>query len=186
MSQASITSLFTPSGKGQHATQPGDYTPSASSSKAAHTRKHSELDDTSAPEATPLKRPRVTAASRLQSAAPLAERLRPRSLDEFVGQPHLTEPGSLLMSHLGRGATGSIIFWGPPGCVSVPVLRDTAPLVSSLTQAWARRCGKTTLARLLASRTDAVFKELSATDSGIADVRSVVEEAKNLLALTGR
>ena len=47
-------------------------------------------------------------------------------------------------------------------------------------------CGKTTLARLLARRTDAVFKELSATDSGIAEVRAVVEEAKNLLALTGR
>ncbi|TBU31574.1 P-loop containing nucleoside triphosphate hydrolase protein [Dichomitus squalens] len=162
MAQASIASLFTPSSKSQHATQPA-YHPSASLSfKASHARKHSELEDAFAPEATPLKRPRVTASSRLQSAAPLAERLRPRSLDEFVGQPHLTEPGSLLMSHLDRGATGSIIFWGPPGC------------------------GKTTLARLLASRTDAVFKELSATDSGIADVRSVVEEAKNLLALTGR
>ena len=48
------------------------------------------------------------------------------------------------------------------------------------------RCGKTTLARLMAKRTDAVFKELSATDSGIAEVRAVVEEAKSLLALTGR
>lgn len=47
-------------------------------------------------------------------------------------------------------------------------------------------CGKTTLARLLAKRSNAVFKELSATDSGIADVRAVVEEAKSLLALTGR
>lgn len=55
-----------------------------------------------------------------------------------------------------------MIFWGPPGC------------------------GKTTLARLLAKRTDAIFKELSATDSGISDVRAVVEEAKGVLALTGR
>nr|VWO95020.1 Uncharacterized protein [Ganoderma boninense] len=159
MSQASITALFTPSGRSQHASTGAFH---ASSSKASHTRKHSELEDAFAPEATPLKRPRVTASSRLQSVAPLAERLRPRILDEFVGQPHLTEPGSLLMSHLDRGATGSIIFWGPPGC------------------------GKTTLARLLATHTDAVFKELSATDSGIGDVRKVVEEAKNLLALTGR
>ncbi|KAI1795490.1 P-loop containing nucleoside triphosphate hydrolase protein [Ganoderma leucocontextum] len=160
MSQTSITSIFTPSGKGQYASPGAYYT--AASSKATHTRKHSEVEDAFAPESTPLKRPRVTVSSRLQSAAPLAERLRPRSLDEFVGQSHLTEPGSLLMSLLDRGATGSIIFWGPPGC------------------------GKTTLARLLASRTDAVIKELSATDSGIADVRLVVDEAKNLLALTGR
>ncbi|KAI0745327.1 hypothetical protein C8Q76DRAFT_852066 [Earliella scabrosa] len=155
--QASLTSLFTPSGKSQAA-----YYAQPSSSKSGLTRKRSQVEDAAPADTTPLKRPRVTASSRLQSAAPLAERLRPRSLEEFVGQPHLTEPGSLLMSHLDRGATGSIVFWGPPGC------------------------GKTTLARLLAKRTDAVFKELSATDSGIAEVRAVVEEAKGLLALTGR
>ncbi|PCH43682.1 nucleoside triphosphate hydrolase protein [Wolfiporia cocos MD-104 SS10] len=100
--------------------------------------------------------------SRLQSAAPLAERLRPTSLEQFVGQPHLTGPGSLLMRLLNTGVTGSMIFWGPPGC------------------------GKTTLARLLARRTDAAFKELSATDSGIAEVRDIVDDAKGLLSLTGR
>ncbi|KAI0779686.1 P-loop containing nucleoside triphosphate hydrolase protein [Fomes fomentarius] len=157
MSQASITSLFTPSGKASQAS-PSGYYAQPFPSKSRHTRKRSEADDAT----PPLKRPKVTASDRLQSAAPLAERLRPRSLAEFVGQPHLTEPGSLLMSHLDRGATGSIIFWGPPGC------------------------GKTTLARLLAQRTDAVFKELSATDSGIAEVRAVVEEAKSLLKITGR
>ena len=56
-------------------------------------------------------------------------------------------------------------------------------MVDSLTVS---RCGKTTLARLLAKRTNAVFKELSATDSGISDVRSVSDEAKGVLALTGR
>ncbi|OSD07077.1 P-loop containing nucleoside triphosphate hydrolase protein [Trametes coccinea BRFM310] len=160
MSQASLTSLFTPASKATQASS--SFTQPSSSRSAGHTRKRSEAEDLSAVDVTPLKRPRVTASSRLQSVAPLAERLRPQSLEEFVGQPHLTGPNSLLMSQLERGATGSIIFWGPPGC------------------------GKTTLARLLAKRTDAVFKELSATDSGIADVRAVVEEAKNLLALTGR
>lgn len=116
MSQTSLASLFTPSVKGLQAGPGAHY--AASSSRTTHTRKHSEIEDTFAPEPTPLKRPRVTASSRLQSVAPLAERLRPRSLDEFVGQPHLTEPGSLLMGHMDRGATGSIIFWGPPGCVT--------------------------------------------------------------------
>ena len=114
MSQASITSLFTPSQKNAPTSSAAHYAPSSSSK---HARKRSEADDPPA-NAVPFKRPRVTASSRLQSAAPLAERLRPQSLDEFVGQPHLTEPGSLLMSHLARGATGSIVFWGPPGCVA--------------------------------------------------------------------
>ncbi|KAI0665963.1 hypothetical protein C8Q78DRAFT_1198775 [Trametes maxima] len=161
LAQTSLDSLFTTPSKGSQA--PPSLT--QSSSKYGHRRKRSEPEDSdsftidAATDIAPLKRQRVT---RLQSAAPLAERLRPQSLEEFVGQPHLTGPGSLLMSQLDQGATGSIIFWGPPGC------------------------GKTTLARLLAKRTDAVFKELSATDSGIADVRAVVEQAKNLLSLTGR
>lgn len=104
-----------------------------------------------------------TTTSNLESAQPLAERLRPRSLEEFVGQPHLTGPDSLLMNLLSSGGNmGSIIFWGPPGC------------------------GKTTLARLLARRTNAVFKELSATIVGVNEVRQVFEEAKSLLSLTGR
>lgn len=104
-----------------------------------------------------------TTTSNLESAQPLAERLRPRSLEEFVGQPHLTGPNSLLMNLLSSGGNmGSIIFWGPPGC------------------------GKTTLARLLAKRTNAVFKELSATIVGVNEVRQVFEEAKALLSLTGR
>ncbi|KAI0029651.1 P-loop containing nucleoside triphosphate hydrolase protein [Vararia minispora EC-137] len=104
----------------------------------------------------------VTVSSRLQTVAPLAERLRPSSLDEFVGQTHLTGPDSLLLSLSRESGTGSLIFWGPPGC------------------------GKTTLARLMAKRSNAAFKELSATVVGINDVRPIFEEAKNLLQLTGR
>jgi putative ATPase len=55
------------------------------------------------------------ATSRISSAAPLAERLRPQSLDEFVGQPHLTAHDSLLMGLVRTGSTGSMLFWGPPG-----------------------------------------------------------------------
>ncbi|KIM75450.1 hypothetical protein PILCRDRAFT_35723, partial [Piloderma croceum F 1598] len=103
-----------------------------------------------------------TGPSNLQSAAPLAERLRPSSLEEFVGQNHLLGSGSLISNMLDTGSIGSMIFWGPPGC------------------------GKTTLARLLANRTDAIYKELSATSAGITDVRAVFEEAKGALSLTRR
>ncbi|KAF9227429.1 P-loop containing nucleoside triphosphate hydrolase protein [Gyrodon lividus] len=97
-----------------------------------------------------------------KASAPLAERLRPQSLCQFVGQRHLTGPGSLLMNMLESGSLGSIIFWGPPGS------------------------GKTTLSRLLARGADCIFKELSATSSGINDVRTIFEEAKGSLAMTGR
>lgn len=100
--------------------------------------------------------------SNLKSAAPLAERLRPQCLDDFVGQEHLTGPESLLMNMLDSGLIGSLILWGPPGC------------------------GKTTLARLLARHVDCNFRELSATSSGTNDVRAVFEEAKATLSLTGR
>lgn len=58
-----------------------------------------------------------TGSQNLQSAAPLAERLRPTSLDEFIGQSHLLGPGSLMRNMLDTGSIGSMIFWGPPGCV---------------------------------------------------------------------
>ncbi|TDL21712.1 P-loop containing nucleoside triphosphate hydrolase protein [Rickenella mellea] len=133
--------------------------PEASSSK----RKISSLSQ-AAPgtDRTPHTKRAKTAAQNLEKAAPLAERLRPRTLADFVGQPHLTGPGSLLMNLIESGSSGSMIFWGPPGC------------------------GKTTLARLLAKQSDAVFKELSATVVGIKEVREVFEEAKGQLTLLGR
>lgn len=56
-----------------------------------------------------------TKTTNIQAAAPWAERLRPTSMDEFIGQPHLTGPGSLLMNALATGSAGSCILWGPPG-----------------------------------------------------------------------
>ncbi|KAG7446399.1 P-loop containing nucleoside triphosphate hydrolase protein [Guyanagaster necrorhizus] len=111
---------------------------------------------------TPVASKRTKISSSLRSVAPLAERMRPANLEEFIGHSHLTSPDSLFMSGVANGSLGSMIFWGPPGC------------------------GKTTLARLFARRTRSVFKELSATVVGISEVRAVFEEAKNTLSLTGR
>jgi putative ATPase len=85
--------------------------------------------------------------------APLADRMRPRSLDEVLGQEHLAGPGGLLRQ-LGEGPLPSLIFQGPPGT------------------------GKTTLARLFAGGTGARFVQLSAVLSGVADLREAVKEAK--------
>jgi putative ATPase len=87
---------------------------------------------------------------------PLAARMRPRTLSEFVGQPHLVAPGRLLWRSLKAGRLfASMIFWGPPGS------------------------GKTTLARVMASALHCHFVSLSAVMSGVADLRKVVEEARS-------
>jgi putative ATPase len=95
-------------------------------------------------------------ASLFAPPQPLATRLRPRSLHEFVGQEHLVGPGRLLWRALkARRLFSSMIFWGPPGS------------------------GKTTLAKVLARTMDAQFLGLSAVMSGVADLRKVVEEARH-------
>ena len=63
----------------------------------------------------PVKRSKHTIGSHLQAASPLAERLRPNTLDDFVGQAHLIGPDSFLSTLIDKGALGSIILWGPPG-----------------------------------------------------------------------
>ncbi len=88
--------------------------------------------------------------------APLAERMRPRRLDEVVGQRHLVGEGGFLRQAIAAGALPSLILWGPPGS------------------------GKTTLARLLARESGREFFALSAVTSGVADVRRVVEAARRL------
>ncbi len=90
------------------------------------------------------------------SYRPLADRLRPRVLDEFVGQPHLVGAGAPLRRALESGRPHSMILWGPPGT------------------------GKTTLARLVASGARAEFVALSAVLAGIKDIRAVVERARSL------
>lgn len=87
---------------------------------------------------------------------PLADRLRPQSLDEYVGQPHLLGAGAPLRRALESGRPHSMILWGPPGT------------------------GKTTLARLAAKGAKAEFISLSAVLAGIKDIRAVVEQAKSL------
>ncbi|HEY8353960.1 MAG TPA: replication-associated recombination protein A [Methylophilaceae bacterium] len=94
--------------------------------------------------------------------APLAERLRPKSLDEVVGQSHLLGEGKPLRLAFSSGKLPSMILWGPPGV------------------------GKTTLARLIASTADAEFIPLSAVLSGIKDIREAVERAEHTLQRSGR
>src|SRR5947209_13708023 len=85
---------------------------------------------------------------------PLADRMRPRSLDEFVGQDHLVAPGKPLRTQLERDDTGSLIFWGPPGT------------------------GKTTLAKIIARMTKAEFIEFSAVLTGIKEIKQVMADAE--------
>jgi putative ATPase len=90
-----------------------------------------------------------------QSTMPLAERMRPRHLDEFVGQQRVLSAGSLIRHAIEQDRIFSMILWGPPGC------------------------GKTTLARIIAGQTQSHFVQFSAVLSGVKDIRAVIEEARN-------
>ena len=87
-------------------------------------------------------------------AKPLAERLRPRTLDDYIGQQHLVGPGAVLRQMIDSGRISSFILWGPPGV------------------------GKTTLAHIIANRLETPFYTLSAVTSGVKDVRDVIEKAQ--------
>ncbi|HPU76257.1 MAG TPA: AAA family ATPase, partial [Bacillota bacterium] len=89
------------------------------------------------------------------SREPLAARMRPRALDDIVGQNHVLGPGRLLRRAIEADRLGSIILYGPPGS------------------------GKTTIAEVVAATTQAVFVRLNAVTSGVADIRQVVAEARD-------
>src|SRR5215210_321516 len=94
--------------------------------------------------------------------APLADRLRPKSLEEVVGQAHLTGPEGTIGRMVAAGKLSSVILWGPAGT------------------------GKTTIARLLADAVDAAFESLSAVSAGVKDVRDAAERAKRRLGENGK
>jgi putative ATPase len=97
-----------------------------------------------------------------ESAKPLAERMRANNLDEFIGQKHIVAEGSLLRRAIATDKLGSCIFWGPPGC------------------------GKTTLANIIALRTNGEFIKLNAVNAGVADVKKAVDTARNNLKMFGK
>src|SRR6266508_2708111 len=104
----------------------------------------------------------TTAESGFPMSAPLAARIRPRHLQEFVGQTHLLAPGQLLRRAIEADRIQSLIFYGPPGT------------------------GKTSLAQIIAARTKNRFERLSGVESNVADMRRVLAGAANRLANTGQ
>lgn len=98
----------------------------------------------------------------VEKMAPLAERMRPETLDEFIGQAKIVGNGSLLRRAIAADRLGSCIFYGPPGT------------------------GKTTLAHIIAQNTNANFVKLNAVTAGVADAKKVIEDAKELLRVYGR
>lgn len=101
-------------------------------------------------------------SSNLDRAKPLAARMRPRTLEEFVGQQHFLGEGKLLRRILAADRLSSVIFYGPPGC------------------------GKTSLAEVIAGQTKSVFSRLNAASAGVKEVRTLLDQARDRLATGGK
>lgn len=145
--------------------------------KGSQKRKYDDLNDRESPrpsvdhsqpeveKAETRSKPTPRGKEAIQKAAPLAERVRPRTLEDFVGQEDLVGSAGLLRGLIDAGRIPSLILWGSSGT------------------------GKTTLARIIAKSSgehEYVFKELSATNNNVADCKKVFEDASNLLTLTGK
>ena len=98
----------------------------------------------------------------IKQYAPLADRLRPTKLEEFIGQEHLVNDRSLLVRAIKANSIGSCIFWGPPGV------------------------GKTTIANIIANSCNGIFKRLNAVSSGVGDAKEIISQAKSMLELYGK
>ncbi len=105
---------------------------------------------------------RQSAQDRLAAEAPLAARMRPQTLNEFVGQEHLVGPGRLLRRAIERDELSSLIFYGPPGT------------------------GKTSLAHVIAQATRSEFEQVNAVTAGVSDLKKVIERAKERRSLFGK
>src|SRR5262245_23118946 len=104
----------------------------------------------------------AAAEERLRAQAPLAARLRPRTIDDVVGQPHLLGPGRPLHRLVEQDRLSSVLLWGPPGT------------------------GKTTLALAVAGTTERAFEQVSAVTAGVKYVRHVIERARQRLGERGQ
>ena len=100
-------------------------------------------------------------ASKPTVPEPLAARMRPRALEEFVGQPHLVGPGKLVRRAIEADRITSLILYGPPGC------------------------GKTALAHVIATKTNASVEQLNATSAGVDELRKAIARAKERARLSG-